>query len=131
MNQKILAIIKSDKGKFLLLKTNPKWLQVDEWFVVTGSVEGKESFGDAARREIAEETGLQILNLIETDYSCEYEWPVGSGKMHFEKGFLAIVKHAEPKLSGEHLEYKWLSEKEFISKIAWTGDKKELRKLLI
>jgi len=130
MNQKIMAIIKSDKGKYLLLKTNPKWLKVDEWFVVTGSVEGKETKEQAVKREVKEETGLKIISIKKTSYSCEYEWPKGSGKMHHEGAFLVKVRHAEPQLSGEHLEYKWLDKDEFLSQIAWQGDKKELKGII-
>lgn len=125
-----MAIVKSDKGNFLLLKTNPKWLKVDEWFVVTGSLEGKETQKQAIEREVKEETGLKIIDIKPTSYFCEYEWPKGSKKMHHEKASLVIVKEEKPKLSGEHLEYKWLSKSEFIKLIDWEGDKKELKEIL-
>jgi hypothetical protein len=31
-----------------------------------------------------------------------------------------------PQLSGEHLDFKWLSKRDFLKKIAWQGDKDEL-----
>ena len=125
-----MAIVKSDKGKYLLLKTNPKWLKVKEWFVVTGSVEGKETEEDAARREVTEETGLKILDIKKTKYFCEYEWPKGSGKMHHEQAFLVTVREDAPKLSGEHLEFKWLSKSDFLGQIAWQDDIKKLREII-
>jgi 8-oxo-dGTP diphosphatase len=129
VNKKIMAIIHSDKNKFLLLRTNPKWLKVDEWFVVTGSIEKDEEKEEAVKREVLEETGLKILEIKKTGFSSDYEWPIGSGKMHHETIFLVKVKHVLPKLSGEHLDFKWLNKEDFIEQIDWK-DKKELRKIL-
>lgn len=130
MNNKILAIIKSTKNNYLLLRTNPEWLQVDDWYVVTGSVEDGESFDDAVIREVKEETGFDALSISNLEKFFEYEWPVGSGKMHHEKAFLIEVQETDPVLSGEHLDYKWLPKKEFIEEIDWYSDKKGLEKML-
>jgi NADH pyrophosphatase NudC (nudix superfamily) len=132
INKKILAIIKSDKGKFLLLKTNPRWLKVDAWYIVTGGLEKGETYEDGVKREVSEETGLKIMKIIPTEYACDYAWPEGSGKMHHEKAFIVIVKAANPILSREHTAFKWLSKDKFVEKVAWWGDnaKRDLKKLL-
>jgi hypothetical protein len=106
-NNKILAIIYSDKNKFLLLKTNPKTMKINKWYVVTGSV--------------------KLTSII-----YNYEWPKDSGIMKYEKVFLVKVKHTEPKITAwEHLDFKWLSKQEFIKKIYWFGeDKYQLKELL-
>lgn len=124
-----MAIIYSDKGKFLLLKMNPKWLKQEGWFVVTGSTEG-EDFETAVKREVKEETGLDICLIKPTNYSCEYEWPKNSGRMHHEKAFLVKVIEQPIILSGEHLDYKWLNQEEFLKLIDWWGDKAELKKII-
>lgn len=130
MNKKVMAIIYSEKGKFLLLKMNPKWLHERGWFVVTGSTEG-DSLKEAVKREIKEETGIkEIISIKPTKYSCKYEWPKKSGKMHHEKAFLVKVKEQPIKLSGEHLAYKWLNKKEFLKKIKWQEDIKKLKEIL-
>jgi 8-oxo-dGTP pyrophosphatase MutT (NUDIX family) len=129
MNQKIMAIIYSDKGNFLLLKMNPKWLKQEGWFVVTGSTDG-EYFKTAVKREVKEETGLDISSIKPTNYSVEYEWPKNSGMMHHEKAFLVKVIEQPVKLSGEHLEYKWLTKDNFLKLIDWWGDKEELKNIL-
>lgn len=118
-NRKIMAIIYSEKGNFLLLRTNPKWMKCDVWFVVTGSAKKNESEEQAVRREIFEETNLEILKITPTDYSSIYEWPQNSRKMHKEKAFLVKVKESKPKLSGEHTEFKWLSKEDFLKNIDW------------
>lgn len=43
-NNKVLVIICSDKNKYLLLKTNPKTMREDIWYVVSGGVKEGESF---------------------------------------------------------------------------------------
>jgi 8-oxo-dGTP pyrophosphatase MutT (NUDIX family) len=60
MNTKVMVIVVSEKGNFLLLRTNPEWLKVDEWFVVTGSVENNETDKEAVIRELKEEIGCHI-----------------------------------------------------------------------
>jgi ADP-ribose pyrophosphatase YjhB (NUDIX family) len=129
-NPKVMAIIYSNKRNFLLLRTNPKWMNCDVWFIVTGSVEKNESEEEAVRREVFEETNLKILEIMPTDYSCIYECPKNSGKMHKERAFLVKVKEDMPQLSGEHTEFRWLSEEKFIEQIDWWGGKDNLRNLL-
>lgn len=124
-----MSIIYSDKGNFLLLKMNPKWLKQKGWFVVTGNVE-KESIEECVIREVKEETGLNIISLKPADYSCEYEWPKGSGKMHHETVFLVKVKEQSVKLSGEHLQYKWLDKEDFLELIDWWGNVEELKRII-
>jgi len=112
-----MAVIYSNKGNFLLLRTNPKFMNVDVWFVVTGSIEGKEGEENAVRREVMEETGLKILNIKPTDYFCIYECPKGT--MNHEKAFIVKVKEETPKLSVEHTDYKWLTKQEFLKQLDW------------
>ena len=108
-NNKILAIIYSDNGKFLLLKTNPKTMKVNHWYVVTGSIKEDEKARDAVIREVEEETQLKIIKIKSTNLSFDYEWPNGSGKIKHEEAFIVKVKHADPKITKwEHLDWKWL-----------------------
>ena len=65
MDNKIFALIKSDKGKYLILKMNKETMFLDERYVVTGHVEKAESYPEAARREIKEETGLDNLRFVD------------------------------------------------------------------
>jgi len=131
-NNKILAIVYSNKNKFLLLKTNPKTMKEDHWYVVTGAVKNAEGFKQAVKREVQEETRLEIIKIIPTNLFWNYEWPKDSGIIKHEKAFLVKVKHVEPKITKfEHLNYKWLDKIDFIKNIHWYGESKEkLKKLL-
>jgi NADH pyrophosphatase NudC (nudix superfamily) len=130
-NNKILAIICSDKEKYLLLKTNPKTMKEDVWYVVSGSVKEGEKLEDAVKREVKEETQLDIISFISLGVSYKYEWPKNSGKMKNEKAFLVRVRHSEPKITRfEHTNWKWLDKTAFLDEIDWEGNKKELVKML-
>jgi NADH pyrophosphatase NudC (nudix superfamily) len=130
-NNKIMAIIVSDRGNFLLLKTNPKTMKQDIWFVVTGSVEKGETKEEAVKREVNEETQLKILEMKPADYKCDYEWPKDSGKMNHEEAFIVKVKEAPVKISKwEHLDYKWLNKEQFLELIDWADNKEILKRLI-
>jgi 8-oxo-dGTP diphosphatase len=130
VQKKVFALIKSNKNNYLLLRTNPEWLQTTAWYVVTGALDEGESFSDACRREIKEETQLSIVSIKETKRFFEFEWPKDAGIKHYEKVFFVTVNEQEPVLSVEHLEYKWLPKKEFIEQIGWYGDKSNLEEML-
>lgn len=131
INNKIMAIVISDKGNFLLLKTNPKTMKQDIWFVVTGSIKEGESKEEAVKREVEEETKLEILEIKSTNYKCDYEWPKDSGKMNHEEAFIVKVKETPVKMTKwEHLNYKWLNKEEFLNLISWANSKSELKKLI-
>jgi len=130
LDNKIFALIKSDKGKYLILKMNKETMFLDEWYVVTGHVEKAESYPEAARREIKEETGLAVLSIknsgVVFDYHCK-QWD----KDAHEKVFFVTVKQSAPTLSEEHTEFLWLNKEDFFEKMYWYGeDKKSLKGLL-
>jgi 8-oxo-dGTP diphosphatase len=130
VQKKVFALIKSNKNNYLLLRTNKAWLHVDSWYTVTGALDEGESFEEACKREVQEETQLPIISIKETEHSFEFEWPKNSGIKHHEQVFFVTVKEQEPILGEEHLEYKWLPKKEFIDQINWYGNKDNLQEML-
>ena len=131
-NNKILAIVYSEKNNFLLLQTNPKTMKIKEWYVVTGAVKEGESFEKAVKREVVEETNLQILKITPTSFYFEYAWPKGSKIIKHEKVFLVKVKQDIPKISRwEHINSKWVDKKDFQKEVYWYEDNKNILRDLI
>jgi len=104
--QVIIIQIETNPSEVLLLKTNQK--RQGFWQNVTGSVEEGETYVDAAKRELFEETGLitsQLLPLATTiafidRQGCEVE----------EKCFLALFdkKPSNIQISHEHEKFLWV-----------------------
>lgn len=68
LKKNALAIIVNDDNKFLLLKRadDSKIWQPNKWALVGGGVEKGESPETACKREVKEETGLEIKEFIKT-----------------------------------------------------------------
>jgi 8-oxo-dGTP pyrophosphatase MutT (NUDIX family) len=128
MNKKILAFV-CDGEKFLLLRNNSKDPAHggDYWFTVTGSVEADESIENAVKREVKEETNLEVFEIFYLKWGSVYSW---GGKDHSENNFLTFVKQGEVVLNEEHVDSEWLNLDNFIEKINWDLNKDELKKVL-
>ncbi len=128
MNKKILAFIYDGK-KFLALRNNSKDISHggDFWFTVTGSLEKGESNEEAVKREVKEETGLDVKDIFDLNWGSIYSW---ENQNYEEENLIAFVDNRQVKLSEEHIEYKWLILADFIKLIKWGLDKEELRKVL-
>lgn len=127
--QKILTIVKNE-NKFLLLKGSDNDPQFHEsfWYVVTGSTEECDnSLIDTVKREIKEETNLELKYTYRLPYILKYE---SLGKKCIEYMFISHVYNSNVKLNEESTEYKWCNIDEFIDLIKWYSDKKELREIL-
>jgi len=128
MNKKILAFV-YDGEKFLLLRNNSKDPAHggDYWFTVTGSVEADEPIENAVKREVKEETNLEVFEIFYLKWGSVYSW---GGKDHSENNFLTFVKQGEVVLNEEHVDSEWLNLDNFIEKINWDLNKDELKKVL-
>jgi 8-oxo-dGTP pyrophosphatase MutT (NUDIX family) len=70
MHKKVMVHIITKTGKLLLLKVIPR--RGASWQPVTGSVDPGESWENAAKREVLEETGLD-LDVIDLDLEFGFE----------------------------------------------------------
>lgn len=132
MNNKILSFIyNKNTKKFLILKTNrdkPEIHGKSKWFTVTGSLEGKETYEKAVKREVLEETGLYVKEIYDLKWGCRYKW---QNEVHEEMYFIAFVDSDKIKLDNvEVINYKWLNLNEFVKLIDWNGNKEELKTIL-
>jgi len=117
------------RKKFLLLRNNPKDPSHggDYWFTVTGSVEADESIENAVRREVKEETNLNVSEILDLKWGSVYSW---GGKDYSENNFLVFVKKEKVVLNEEHVDSEWLNLNYFIKRIKWDFNKEELKKVL-
>ena len=100
------AVIYNEKGEILLMQS-PKW--GDYWVIPGGHVEIGEKSKEAVKREIKEETGLEVDNIEFMEFQDAFN-PKG---FHKEKhfiflDFMARVSGGEIKKSDEMVEYKWI-----------------------
>ena len=126
--RKILSFITNRKS-FLILRNNSKDQKHggDFWFTVTGGVENDENDLSAVRREIKEETNLDVNEIFSLNWGSEYKVDAIECK---ERNYLSFVDDGTIILNEEHVDYKWVSLSELVKKIHWTTDKAILKKVL-
>ena len=126
---KILTFVMRN-NKLLLLLGSDKDPQFKEsfWYVITGGVENQDkNLYDVVRREVKEETNLNLDKIIDLNITFEYE---SLGQHCIEHVFISYADDSKIILNEESLEYKWCSLDEFIELIKWYYDKNELKELL-
>lgn len=127
--EKILTFVIRNSKLLLLLGSNedPQFKK-SFWYVITGGVEKKDNnLYDAVKREVKEETNLNLNKIIDLNLIFEYE---SLGEHCTEHAFISYANDNNVILNEESLEYKWCSLNEFINLINWHYDKNELKKLL-
>lgn len=112
---------------YLALKPTPGRDYQYDYYVVTGSVEKDESIKEGAKREVKEETGLDVVMLIDLKHAFHYS---KVGKDFVEHCVGALIDDGKIVLNEEHIDYKWMTKNKFIEKLWWGDDRKELRELI-
>ncbi len=127
MQKKILSFI-TDGNLFLIVRNNPQDPRHggDFWFTVTGAVEKGEDDIAAVKREVKEETNLDVLDT----FSLNWEWQYTTNGVECDEyNYLSFVKDTGVKLNFENIEYRWVSLKDLVKQIRWE-DKDILKKVL-
>lgn len=113
--ESVLVVVHSRAGEVLLLRRR----QPDDfWQSVTGSLAWGEEAAAAARRELAEETGL--VDVVVRDLQVRRRFPIlpawraryaPEAETNLEYWFAVELAQAQAvRLDGrEHLEYRWLA----------------------
>ena len=79
------------------------------WSYVAGHIEVGETAWQAARRELAEETGLVPLELYATSF-CEQFYDASANCIQIVPGFVArIAVDAQVRLNDEHSAVRWVT----------------------
>ena len=79
--------------------------------------EGENDFDDSMKREVREETGLEI-EVGEPFFRWYFEFPLGHrnyGKVVYLVGFKCKYLSGEVKISDEHSSYKWVNQANYES----------------
>lgn len=98
------AVIASD-GKVLLLRRPASDFMGGIYELPSGNVEPGETLDAALRREVHEETGLDIISI--TSYLGSFDYTAASGKKSRQFNFAAEVATVEPVQLREHDAYVW------------------------
>jgi lipoyl(octanoyl) transferase len=132
---RLVKVIVRDGERVLLLHRRPE--RGNFWQPITGSIEAGESAIEAARRELAEETGhagepapmhLTQSFMIESQFlAARHGSPVIASEIAYSA---ALDSAAALRLDAEeHDEYGWFTFSEAYEKIRWTDDREALELL--
>lgn len=128
MNKILSFIIYNDKLLLLKGSSDDPQFHKSFWYVVTGGMEDIDNdFLDTVKREVLEETGLEVKKVIDLDWVFEYE---SLGKHCVERAYISYVDSDDVILNEENIDFCWCYLDEFVEKIDWFGNKKELREKL-
>jgi NAD+ diphosphatase len=96
----------SDGGDRILLGRSPRW-PAGRYSVLAGFVEPGETLEDAVRREVREESGIDVS---EVGYVASQPWPFPSSLM---LGFRASAEGGKPRADGDEFEdVRWFGRDE-------------------
>jgi dATP pyrophosphohydrolase len=111
----------ADEPSFLVLRRRPEKMSI--WQPVTGKVEPGESFEEAARREVAEETGLTVVSALTQVGECTF---TKNGRPVREAIFACEVSDREVRLSTEHADYAWVGAAEARARLYYETNRQGL-----
>ncbi len=100
------------------------------WDFPKGHIEKGEELEDTVKREVEEETGLKDVKFIKGfKETFKYFFKVQDQNiLKFVTFFLVETKEREVRISGEHIDYQWLSFEEAIKQLSFKNAKEILKK---
>lgn len=122
----VVGIIRCSERGFLLVRRSENESLSGKWEFGGGAVEDNESLKEAVKREMEEETGLDVEVVDRGDpYFDEYS---KGGYLKLHPFLLEVDEEDKVELSHEHDRHKWLEIKE-IDKFETMGSLKSLKSL--
>lgn len=112
INRFSVGAVISEGGKILLFRREKNDFLGGIYEIPGGGVEEGESLVDCLKREIREETGLSVKNVIR--YVGAFDYPSENGGKTRQFNFAVIVRSPLViHLSTEHDDYKWVTQENF------------------
>lgn len=110
---------------FLLLRRAAGRMYAGQWRMVGGKIAPGEAAWQAARRELAEETGqAPVLLWALPSANVFYEWQ--ADRVNVVPAFAAEVA-ADPVLDAEHDAFAWVPTEEAARRLAWPEQQRLVR----
>jgi lipoyl(octanoyl) transferase len=113
----ISVVVTRGDGSVLLLKRSAQ--RGGFWQIVTGRIEPGENPLGAAAREVLEETGFSPRLDQLRDLHYQHSFMLDS--IFARETAFAVRAQAEPKLSDEHVEYRWCTPQEAAALVPYAG----------
>jgi dATP pyrophosphohydrolase len=121
-----------DAPQILMLHRAPGRVLPGLWQGVSGKIEMDEQIVHAALREVREETGFTggaIESLYSLDFMASFLWAPLDAVMSSVHFALRVRPDAEPNLSHEHDDYRWMSSGDAIAASVWPGYRESIRRI--
>jgi 8-oxo-dGTP diphosphatase len=110
-----------DKGKVLMIRREPNDFLGGNWEIPGGGIDDGETFIEGLNRELKEETGLEIENIISLFEGFDY---INDKHAVKQVNFLVTTKTLDITLSHEHDDYLWVGLND-IDNITMTNEMKK------
>jgi ADP-ribose pyrophosphatase YjhB (NUDIX family) len=121
--QTVVAVIIEWRGKIALFRRSRR-LNHDSglWHCITGFVEAGMTPQQQALEELAEETGLQAMDLQDLQHGPALTVADESGSPWLVHTFIAVTNRRRLKLDWEHDSYRWTTAsktRRFANRVTW------------
>ncbi len=111
--------------RFLILKRAKTKIYEHLWQGVAGKIEAGEEAWEAALRELKEETGLEPVRMFVADHVSKF-YEGYKDRLNLVPVFGIQVDRADIALSEEHCAYQWVTFREAVKTLVWSGQKQGL-----
>jgi lipoyl(octanoyl) transferase len=117
----VSATLQRDDGQVLLMQRTPE--RGGFWQILTGRVEPGENPLATAAREIYEETGYssELREIRELRYAHSFALGDRIPPFFVHETAFAVKVSGEPRLSGEHVAYQWVTPEEAMQLLPFAG----------
>ena len=119
--------------EILLLRRSPGRILPGLWQCVSGSLEDGENVTEGALRELVEETGFgaqEIVGFYDLDQVNQFHEPSVRGIVTSAIFAVRVTAGAEPVLSHEHDEMRWVSAAEALDLAIWPAYRESVHRIV-